>query len=255
MFKRLSIVFTLAILLSAISTVHGAGKEVLTVAAAASNAFALKRIALMFEDEKGVSVRTSFGSSGMLKRQIEEGAPFDLFFSANIKYIDELKRGGLVLPGSIRVYAEGRIVLAVNKSSGIEVKGIKDLLSTEIKRIAIANPDHAPYGTAAMEAMKSAGVWDKIKDKLVYGENVRQTLQFIQSGNVPAGIVALSVAEAPEISYSVIDPAAHRPIEQAGAVLSASKRKKTAREFIEYVNGPKGRHVMRSLGFTLPGVR
>ncbi len=253
MLKRITILVTLFLLLAGNMNAAGAGQgKVLTVAAAASNAFALKKIAVMFERDTGVKVNISFGSSGLLARQIEKGAPFDLLFSANIKYVDWLKRRGAVVPGSIRVYAEGGIVLAVNRSYNLRAKRLKDLLNPGIKRVAIANPDYAPYGTAAMEAMKAAGVWERLKGKLVYGENIRQTLQFIQSGNAQAGIIALSIADVGGISYTVIGPAMHKPIEQAGAITSTSKHKKTARDFIDYVNGPKGRAVLRSFGFTPP---
>ncbi|GMR04315.1 MAG: molybdate ABC transporter substrate-binding protein [Thermodesulfobacteriota bacterium] len=234
------------------SPAYGAEREVLTVAAAASNAFALKEIAANFEKETGTRVRITFGSSGLLTRQIEQGAPFDVFFSANVKYIDDLKRGGFVVADSIRVYAEGRVVIAVNRASNLRVKTLEDLLSPGVKRIAIANPLHAPYGVAAMEAMKSAGVWERVKPKLVYGENVRQALRFVQTGDAPAGLVALSVADVPEVTYTIISPAAHNAIEQAVAVITASKHKSTASDFIDYVKGPAGRPVLKRSGFMLP---
>ncbi len=224
----------------------------LTVAGAADLAFAFREIAQDFEKETGVKVVLSLGSTGMLARQIEKGAPFDIFFAANSKYIDELDRGGYVIPDTIEVYATGRVVLAVNRASGVVVKDLKDLLDPRIKKVAIANPAHAPYGVAAMEALKSAGVWDRIKGKLVYGENVRQTLQFIQTGNAGTGIVALSVADLPEISYTMIDARLHNPIKQAAAVVKTTGEEKRSREFLKYVLGPKGRPIMKKYGFVLP---
>ncbi|MBI5469217.1 MAG: molybdate ABC transporter substrate-binding protein, partial [Deltaproteobacteria bacterium] len=215
----------------------------LTVAGAADLAFAFREIAKNFEQETGVKVVLSLGSTGMLARQIEKGAPFDIFFAANSKYIDELDRGGYVIPDTIEVYATGRLVLAVNRASGVVAKDLKDLLDPRIKKVAIANPAHAPYGVAAMEALKSAGVWDRIKGKLVYGENVRQTLQFIQTGNAGTGIVALSVADLPEISYTMIDARLHNPIKQAAAVVKTTGEEKRSREFLKYVLGPKGRPI------------
>ncbi|HBG47177.1 MAG TPA: molybdate ABC transporter substrate-binding protein [Deltaproteobacteria bacterium] len=223
----------------------------LRVAAAADLSFALKEIALQFEKETGNKVVLSLGSTGMLARQIEHGAPFDVFFSANSKYIDELGRGGHVLKETAGIYARGRIVLAVKKGSGIKAAHLEDLKG-RTGRIAIANPDHAPYGIAAMEAMKSAGIWDDVKPRLVYGENIRQALQFVQSGNAPVGIIALSVVNVPEIEYSVIPQELHRPIDQAAAVVARSKEGRAARDFIKFVNGPKGRPIMEKYGFMLP---
>ena len=251
---RLTVILfiVLSFTLSAIKPA-AAGQDVLTVAAASDLSFALNEISGLFEEDTGVKVVVSLGSSGLLTRQIQAGAPFDLFFAANLRFIEELISGGHIIPDSVELYARGRIVLAVNKSSGLRAGDLEDLLAPEIKRVAIANPAHAPYGTAAMEALKGTGVWDGIKDKLVYGENVRQALQFIQTGNAPAGIVALSVAEVPEVTYTPIDPALHNPIDQAVAVVSTTKKEGLAREFIEFVNGEKGRPVMKRFGFMPPG--
>lgn len=224
----------------------------LTVAGAADLAFAFREIAKNFEQETGVKVVLSLGSTGMLARQIEKGAPFDIFFAANSKYIDELDRGGYVIPDTVEVYATGRLALAVNRASGVVAKDLKDLLDPRIKKVAIANPAHAPYGVAAMEALKSAGLWERLQGKLVYGENVRQTLQFIQTGNAETGIVALSVADTPEISYTMIDARLHNPIKQAAAVVKTTGEEKLSREFIKYVLGPNGRPIMKKYGFALP---
>ena len=226
--------------------------EKLTVAGAADLTFAFNEIAKDFEKETGVKVVLSLGSTGMLTRQIEHGAPFDIFFAANSKYIDELEKGGYVIPDTVALYAVGRVVLAVNRASGVKAASLEDLLDPKIKKVAIANPAHAPYGVAAMEALKSAGLWEALKSKLVYGENVRQTLQFIQTGNAETGIVALSVADLPEISYTLIDAKLHNPIRQAAAVVKTTGDEKRAREFIKYVLGPKGRPIMHKYGFVLP---
>lgn len=230
-----------------------ADEKKITVAAAADLTFALKEIAAGFEKDTGTKVVISFGSTGMLAEQIRQGAPFDVFFAADVKYIDGLKKDGLVIPDTVELYAQGRIVLAVNKASGIQVAELKDLLKPEITHIAIANPAHAPYGKAAMEALQTKGLWENIKGKLVYGENIRQTLQYIQTNNAQAGIVALSMADVPEITYKAIDPSLHNPINQAVAVAKASKEADTARLFIKYVNGNSGRLIMKKYGFMLPG--
>ena len=229
-----------------------AGERSITVAAASDLNFAFKDIAAVFEKETGIKVILSFGSTGMLAKQISAGAPFDLFFAADRKYLEDLSRKGHVIPSSVELYALGVIVLAVNKSSGTGVRDLKDLLKPGIRNIAIANPDHAPYGRAAMEALKSAGLRDKLKDKLVYGENIRQTLQFIQTGNAQAGIVALSLANVPEITYVRIDPALHNPIDQAVGIVQTSKEPEAAMSFKRYVMGPFGSQVMRKYGFIIP---
>ncbi|OGW61525.1 MAG: molybdate ABC transporter substrate-binding protein [Nitrospirae bacterium RIFCSPLOW2_12_42_9] len=228
-----------------------AGERRITAAAASDLNFAFKDIAAVFEKETGIKVILSFGSTGMLAKQISGGAPFDIFFAADMKYLKDLSGKGHIISSSVERYALGVVVLAVNKSSGIEVRELKDLLKPEIRNVAIANPDHAPYGRAAMEALKSAGLRDKLKDKLVYGENIRQTLQFIQTGNAQAGIVALSLVNVPEITYVRIDTSLHNPIDQAVGIVKTSKNPEAAASFIRYVKGPVGSEVMKKYGFIM----
>jgi len=250
-FKRFAALMLAAVFIAA-APITSTAQESITVAGAADLTFAFKEIAKNFEADTGVTVVLSLGSTGMLTRQIEKGAPFDVFFAANSKYIDELVTGGYVIPDTVEIYAVGRIVLAVNRASGVKAGKLEDLLGPAIKKVAIANPAHAPYGVAAMEALKSAGLWERLKSKLVYGENVRQTLQFIQTGNAEAGIVARSVADTPEISYTVIDAKLHNPIKQAVAVVKTSGNEKRSREFIKYVLGPGSSKIMKKYGFVLP---
>ncbi len=229
----------------------GGGKR-LTVAAASDLTFALKEIALGFEKHTGDEVAISFGSSGMLARQIESGAPFDVFFSADMRYINSLEKGGYIMPATVTHYARGVIVLAVNRRSGVKAVGLKYLLSPMIKKIAMANPAHAPYGRAAVEALKAEGVFEGVKGKLVYGENIRQTLQFIQTGDAQAGIVALSIASVPEVSYTPIDPVLHNPIDQAVGVVKSAKEPEAALSFIRYAVGDRGRAIFKKYGFIVP---
>jgi molybdate transport system substrate-binding protein len=192
----------LAVLLASAVTapgLAGADDKKITVAAAASLTAAFKEIAANFEKETGARVIISFGSTGMLTKQIKEGAPFDVFFAADVESIDELKKGGFIMPDSVELYAQGSLVLAVNKASGIQAVELSDLLKPEIRHVAIANPEFAPYGKAAKEALQAKGLWESVKPRLVYGENIRQTLQYIQTGNAEAGIVALSIAGVPEV--------------------------------------------------------
>jgi molybdate transport system substrate-binding protein len=236
-----------------LTTIVFAEQKQLTIAAASDLSFALKEIAAKFEKDTGIKVILSFGSTGILSHQIENGAPFDIFFAANLGYIDTLKQKGLIVPDTSRVYAQGRIVLAMNKKFGGGIKRLEDLASPSVRRIAIANPDHAPYGIAAKEAMVRLGLWDKLKPKLIYSENIRQAVQFIQTGDASAGVVALSVADTADTTYTIIDSSLHNPINQAVAIIKTTKVEKDARLFIDYVNSPDGRTIMRKYGFRLPG--
>jgi len=226
--------------------------EEITVAAAADLQFAFTDIAEQYELLTGRKVTLVFGSTGQLVQQIENGAPFDLVAAANISYVNQLVDHGLAVPESAALYARGRIVLAVNTKSGIEAVKLEDLLSDDIHHIAIANPEHAPYGLAARQALESRGLWEQIKPKLVYGENVRQALQFIQTGDAEVGIISLSVANVPEITWTFIDESLHSPLDQALAILTACKNPDVAGDFIKFINGENGRPIMRQYGFLLP---
>jgi len=225
----------------------------LTVAAAADLQFAFSDLAELFEQQTGQKVTLIFGSTGQLSQQIENGAPYDLFAAANIDYIHQLAEKKLVLEDSVALYARGRIVLAANRQTGIKVVELKDLLNPQIRHIAIANPEHAPYGVAAKQALETVGLWEAIEPKLVFGENVRQALQYVQSGDAEAGIVALSVADVPEITWTLIDEANHQPLDQALAIVASSQQAELARQFAAFINGEHGRPIMRRYGFILPG--
>ena len=225
----------------------------IVIAAAADLQFAFQDIAALYEQETGQHVRLVFGSTGLLTQQIEHGAPYDLIAAANQEYIDRLVGQGLAQEGSVRLYARGRIVLAVNRQAGVVVKELDDLLDPAIRHIAIANPQHAPYGIAAMQALQTAGLWEQVQEKLVLGENVRQALQYVQSGDAQAGLIALSVANVPEITWTLIDEALHVPLDQSLAVLASAKEPELAAQFAAYINGSAGRPIMRQYGFVLPG--
>jgi molybdate transport system substrate-binding protein len=227
----------------------------LTIAAAADLQSAFMEIGQQFEQKTGRKVTFSFGATGSLVTQIENGAPFDLIAAANEQYVIRLEEKGLLVPGSRQAYAIGRIVVASNKKAGIAARDVKELLDPRIRKVAIANPEHAPYGAAAREALMKAGVWERLQPKLVLGENIRQTLQFIQTGNAEAGIVALSVARVPEVSYRLIDARLHAPLKQALAIIQGTPHEAAARAFIRFLQGPAGRSIMQRDGFQLPGKR
>lgn len=226
--------------------------EEITVAAAADLQFAFTDIANLYQQQTGRKVTLVFGSTGQLVQQIENGAPFDLVAAANISYVDQLVDQNLAVRESAALYARGRIVLAVNRKTGVQAEKLEDLLSAKIQHIAIANPDHAPYGLAAKQAFQTLGLWEQVQPKLVYAENVRQALQYVQTGDAEVGIISLSVAAVPEITFTLIDDTLHQPLDQALAVLTACKNPELAADFIRFINGEYGRPIMRKYGFLLP---
>lgn len=256
--RTVQLVFALVAVFMLVFSSHGnslAADRKLTVAGASDLSYAFKEIAAGFEKETGYKVVLSLGSTGMLAAQIAEGAPFDAFFAANRKFVEDLEKGGHILPGTVELYAEGRLVVATKRASTLKINRLEDLRDGRITKIAIANPEHAPYGKAAMEALKSARLWDELKPRLVYGENIRQALQFVESGNAGAGIIARSVADAPGIEYAEVPSRLHNPISQAAGVVSSSKEIEAARKFIKFVNGPKGSPIMKKYGFLPPVAR
>jgi molybdate transport system substrate-binding protein len=240
------------LLLASVAVARAAEAPVITVYAASDLAFALKDVAGLFEKATGAKVVLVFGSTGNLAKQIEHGAPADVFFAANETFVDTLVARGAVIRETRAMYAQGRIVLAVPKGKE-PLTDLARLRDARVKRIGIANPAHAPYGAAAEEALRTAGVWDDVRSKLVYGENIRQTLQYLQTAAVDAGIIALSVANVPEITSVAIDPSLHRPLNQAAAVVRRSVRPEVALAFLQFVNGVQGRPIMKRFGFLLPG--
>lgn len=232
-----------------------AGARSLTVAAAADLQFAFTEIGALFERETGGKVVFTFGSTGILARQIDNGAPVDVFAAANIQFVEDLISKGMLIAGTQQLYAIGRIVLAVNRQTGLRLHDLRDLLRPEVKRVTLANPQHAPYGLAGKQALESLGLWGPLQPKLVYGENVRQALQYVQTGNAEAGIVALSIAHVPEVTYTLIDDRLHQPLKQALAIVKGTKEEVLARRFVAFINGPKGRPIMKRYGFLLPEER
>lgn len=249
-FRFLSLI--LLLLLSMPAGIEAA--ERLSVAAASDMTFALREIAEGFKKETGVDVTVAFGSTGMLARQITRGAPFDVFLAADLGTVEDMGRSGYIIPGTVTTYAWGRLVLTSSRASSLDLVTLKDLLKSEVKSVAIANPAHAPYGRAAVEALMSAGIYEKVKGKLVYGENVRQALQFVQTGNAEAGIIALSIANVPEITYTEIPQSLYGPIVQAAGVVGSARNEKAARDFIGYLKSIEARLKLKKYGFLTPDI-
>jgi len=240
-----------ALLLSCGAPKPGSAPE-LTVAAAADLETAFREIARAFEVQTGARVVLSFAASGNLKQQIENGAPFDVFASANVAYVDDLTKQGLVIPDSRRIYARGQITLWQRKDTSVPVDSLADLARPEVKHVAIANPGHAPYGMAAVQALQSAGVYNQVEPKLVRGENIIETLQFVETGNAEAGIVALSISDRPAGRWSVIDPSLYKPIDQAACVVASTRREALARRFVDFLGKPEAIEALERYGFTVP---
>lgn len=237
------------------SNVKAPSRQVtLTVSAASDLSFAFQEIGAAFEQGTGANVVFNFGSSGQLAQQIREGAPVDVFASASLSFVQELEKKGLIIPGTNGIYARGRVGLWPRDNSPFYPQSIQDLARPEIKRIAIANPEHAPYGMAAMQALQSATVREVVKPKLVMGENASQTLQYAKTGNVDVAIVPLSLVIQNANPYWVLIPEnLHKPIDQALGIVKTTPHEKEARQFIALVNSQQGRDIMRKYGFTLPG--
>jgi molybdate transport system substrate-binding protein len=232
----------------------------ITVAAAADLQFAFQDVAARFQKETGKSVKLTFGSSGNFFAQIQNGAPFDLFFSADIDYPKRLEAAGLAEPGTLYRYATGKVVLWVTNESKLDVtRGLQVLLDPSIKKIAIANPEHAPYGRAAVAALRHENIYDQVSSKLVLGENISQTATYVVSGNADIGIVALSLAVAPSMKtngrYFEIPADDYPPIEQAAVVIKSSQHKDVARQFLEYLQTPPLQDLFRTYGFSVPSSR
>jgi len=222
----------------------------LTVAAASDLTPAFEELGRAFESTYKTKVVFVFGSTGMLTRQIENGAPVDLFAAASVSYINELDQKGLIIPGSTAIYARGRITLWTPSDSTLRLENIKDLARPEVMRIAIANPDHAPYGLAARQALESAGIWEAVKPKLVYGDNIRQTLQYAETGNVDVAIVALSLSKQSRGRWSLIPEELHQPLDQGLAIMKSTKQEQAAQAFASFLTGPQGHAIMQKYGFT-----
>jgi molybdate transport system substrate-binding protein len=229
--------------------------EKITVAVAASFRPAMDEIVTLFRQENtGVSVETVYGASGKFATQIRQGAPYDLFFSADMMLPRTLAEAGFAA-SEVRPYALGRIVLW---SAGLDVSNmaLESLADDSVSRIAIANPRHAPYGQRAEETLRAAGVWSRVERKLVYGESIAHAAQFAQSGNAQVGIIALSQAVGPELvgkgSYRLVPASLHQPLEQGFIITRRAQENALAKRFAEFIGGKTARGVIAKYGFALP---
>jgi molybdate transport system substrate-binding protein len=245
-------------LLALLFLLTGSFAQEITVAAAADMSAVLPQLVDAYTKKTGQTARLSFGSSGNLTNQIRNGAPFDVFFSADEEYPQQLIAEGLAAKDTLCRYAVGRLILWVPADSLLDLPklGIKALLEPSVKKISIANPATAPYGRAAEAVLRHFGIYDRVSSRLVLGENVSQAAQFVESGNAQAGLIALSHALAPALKdkgrYWTVPLDAYPTLNQAAVVLSRSKLRDAARKFLDFLRTPEATSLLASYGFSLP---
>jgi molybdate transport system substrate-binding protein len=249
--------FSLTVFSWLVLTLGTAAQAPLRIAAASDLQAVLPALTARFERDTRHAVDVSFGSSGNFFAQLQNGAPFDLFFSADVDYPKRLESSGLTVPGTLVQYASGRIVLWTRSDTHLDLaRGLAVLAEPGVHRIAIANPEHAPYGRAAVAALRHDGLYDRVRAKFVLGENISQAAQFAQSGNADAGLIALSLALTPAMRnsgrYVEVPASYHPPIAQAAVVLRSTRQPDIARQFLAFLQRPESRRALQEAGFVVP---
>ena len=224
----------------------------ITVAAAANLTEAFEEIGKQFTAKTGIRLVYSFGSTADLTKQIENGAPFDAFASADVEHIDELNRKGLIIPETRALYARGRLVLWIPPPSQAVISQIEDVTKPEVKIISIAQPELAPYGKASVEALQALKIWAQIETKVVYGANVSQVKQYASAGNADVAFIPLSLVKPNEGKYIEVDEKLHQPIDQAMGVVKASGKQEQARRFASYILSSEGQALLERYGYRKP---
>ncbi|MBA2527435.1 MAG: molybdate ABC transporter substrate-binding protein [Pyrinomonadaceae bacterium] len=222
------------------------------VAAAANLTDAFQELSRRFSDRTGIRVILSFGGTADLAKQIENGAPFDIFAAADAAHVEALEQKGLLTQGTRALFARGSLVLWIPAGSTINVERVEDLKRKEVERIAIAKPDIAPYGQATVETLRALKMWDEMEPKVVYGMNVSQVKQFVSSGNAEAGFLPRSLVKPGEGKHIDISEELHQPIDQALAVIRSSEKQDAARLFTEFVLSPEGQLILKEYGYKPP---
>jgi len=244
-------------LLLAFAGTPSAQRRTLAVAAASDLQAVMPELITRFERDTGIAAKVSFGSSGNFFAQLQNGAPFDVFFSADVDYPKRLVDSGHAERDSLYEYAAGHLVLWTRGDSGIDVRpGLAVLTDARVQRIAIANPDFAPYGRAAAAALRHERLYDRVKSKLVLGDNISQTAQFAQSGNAQVALISLSLALGPALkggTHVELPSTFYPPIRQAAVVNASSKDKASARQLLSYLRRPEVVELLRRFGFDVPG--
>jgi molybdate transport system substrate-binding protein len=231
------------------------GSADLTVAAAANLTDALAEIGLRFASKTGIRVVFSFGATADLARQIENGAPFDVFASADTEHVEQLERKGLLTPGTRALYARGRLVMWLPPGSNLSVGRIQDITGKEFERIAIAKPDVAPYGRATVESLRALGIWSEVEAKVVYAQNVSQAKQYAATGNAEVAFIPLALVKPGEGKYLEVDEALHQPIDQALGIIKDSPKQAAARQFVDFLMSDEGQELLAKKGYGKPPVQ
>jgi len=256
--KRVFLLAVAASIACGPSAPRPAARGKVRVAAAADLNVALGELVTRFSATHNADVSVSYGSSGTFYAQLLNRAPFDVYFSADVEYPRQLASRGLTIDGSEFTYAIGRLALWVPSSSSLDIQGqgLQALTGASVAHVSVANPDHAPYGRAAIAALKSAGIYDRVQPRLVFGENVAQALQFAESGAADGAIVALSLALAPALEkrgrYVEVPASMHPRIEQGGTILKWAADVETARGLRAFVVSDEGRAILAQYGFAVP---
>ena len=227
----------------------------ITVAAAANLTDAFAEVARQFTAKTGIHVVYSFGSTADLAKQIENGGPFDVFASADVEHVDGLNQKGLIVPDSQAVYARGRLVVWTPPQGRVTINRIEDVSRADVKTVAIAKPDLAPYGRASVETLKALGIWSEVEPKAVYGTNVTNTRQYAMSGNADVAFIPLALVKKGEGQYVEVEERLHQPIDQALAIIKASSKQEMARRFADFVLGADAQAVLNQYGYANPAAR
>jgi molybdate transport system substrate-binding protein len=232
---------------------HGqAGSEELIVAAASNLTDAFAELGSRFTSKTSIRVVLSFGATADLARQIENGAPFDVFAAADTEHIEQLERKGLITPGTRAVYARGRLVLWLPPGSNLKLDHIEDIKAKAFERIAIAKPDVAPYGQAAVESLQKLGIWNEIAGRVIYAQNVSQTKQYAATGNAEVAFIPLALVKPGEGNYLEVADELHQPIDQALGIIKDSMKQAAARQFVDFLLSNEGQELLSKKGYRRP---
>ena len=221
------------------------------IASGANLQFALTEIADIFTEEYPYPVTFVWGSTGSLTHQIENGAPYDIFFAADESFMNRLREEGYLLGDSAQSFVTGRLAIGVNSAVKNKIRALNDFLNGDIRSIAIASPEHAPYGLAAKEALINAGLWEQLQNKIVYAENIRQCLQFIETGNADAGIVSANIPPVEGVSTILVDSSLYTPPRQSFAILKKSGKAEQAQVFLSFIKEQKSVGILTKYSYRL----
>lgn len=227
----------------------------LTVAAASNLTDAFAEIGPRFTSKTGIKVVFSFGSTADLAKQIENGAPFDVFAAADTEHVEQLESKGLLVPGTRAIYARGRLVMWLPPGSHLKAERIQDITAKQFERIAIAKPDVAPYGRATVESLRALGIWDNIEGRVIYAQNVSQTKQYVATGNAEVAFIPLALVKSGEGTYIEVSDELHRPIDQALGIIRESTRQTPAHQFVDFLLGADGQDLLLRNGYRKPAVQ